>query len=376
IGLVATAAGGIALLHAAPDPDAVDQAATQADALPVRVVAAERQDGHTVSARFAGRLEPARRTALAFDAGGTLSAVLVDEGDAVALGDVVARLDTDRVEAQRRRLRASLASVEAELELARRTLERQQVLEQQGHASTQRLDEARLAVDALDARRAEVAAAVGEVDVALDKAVLRAPFAGTVAARHVDEGAVVGAGRPVLDLLETGRSEARIGVSPDAAATLTVGDTVAVAAGGRRLEARVTALRPDLSTGTRTVTVLLSVATPAATAYGDVVEVTVERPVATSGFWLPMTALVEGERGLWTVYTVRPAPDGGGRVVGQEAVEVRHTEGDRVYVAGTLTDGAVVIADGTHRVIPGQRVRPVEADTPAAPSLDLVEADR
>jgi hypothetical protein len=107
-----------------------------------------------------------------------------------------------------------------------------------------------------------------------------------------------------------------------------------------------------------------------------VVEVTVERPVATPGFWLPMTALVEGERGLWTVYTVRPAPDGGGRVVGQEAVEVRHTEGDRVYVAGTLADGAVVIGDGTHRVIPGQRVRAVEADTPAAPSLDLVEADR
>jgi pyruvate/2-oxoglutarate dehydrogenase complex dihydrolipoamide acyltransferase (E2) component len=52
----------------------------------------------------------------------------------------------------------------------------------------------------------------------LEKSVLKAPFAGTVAARLMDEGTVIMAGQTVLRLVEDTHLEARVGVPPHVAA--------------------------------------------------------------------------------------------------------------------------------------------------------------
>ena len=38
-------------------------------------------------------------------------------------------------------------------------------------------------------------------------------------------------------------------------------------------------------------------------------------------------------------------------------MQLLHTEADRAYVRGTLSDGEMVVSRGTHRMAPGQRVR-------------------
>jgi multidrug efflux pump subunit AcrA (membrane-fusion protein) len=43
-------------------------------------------------------------------------------------------------------------------------------------------------------------------------------------------------------------------------------------------------------------------------------------------------------------------------------VEVIHQQSERVYVQGTLLDGDLVVADGTHRVVAGQGVRLAGSD--------------
>jgi multidrug efflux pump subunit AcrA (membrane-fusion protein) len=87
---------------------------------------------------------------------------------------------------------------------------------------------------------------------------------------------------------------------------------------------------------------------------GDLARIALERNVASTGMWLPITALAESRRGLWSAYVVVPSESG--PVVERREVEVLHAESDRAFVRGTLRDGETVVATGLHRLVPGQRV--------------------
>lgn len=329
--------------------------------LPVEVVRLRPESGYTVEDRFTGRLEPARRAALGFERGGLVLAILVDEGDRVAAGQTIARLDTATLEAERARLVAQREQIAAALDLARRTLARQEALEGQGHASAQRLDEARLAVAVEEARAAEIAAGIARLDVDIEKSVLSAPFSGTIGARRLDEGAIAAAGAAVVEMLESNAPRIRIGVSPDAAARLRVGAHATLLIEGAPTPARVVAVRPDLDLATRTVSALFAPTWPVAAAFGAIAELRLPHFVEEPGYWAPLAALVEGERGLWSVLVAAPGQGAGqdqgeGAEIVREAVEVLHVEGDRAFVRGTLAPGAALLAGGSHRVAPGQRV--------------------
>ena len=103
---------------------------------------------------------------------------------------------------------------------------------------------------------------------------------------------------------------------------------------------------------------------------GAVARIELGREVESPGFWLPITSLTRGSRGLWSVYAVARMGDGK-QIVSRRSVEVIHTEGERARVRGTLDDGDLVISDGTHRVVPGQRVEPIEVGA----ALELSQSD-
>ncbi|MEE3099055.1 MAG: efflux RND transporter periplasmic adaptor subunit, partial [Pseudomonadota bacterium] len=349
-------------------------AAPALPAVRVEALRVDRVRGLTVETRRLGVVEPARAVSAAFDLAGTVAEVTVQEGQAVREGQVIARLDTSRIRARIDELTAQRASLEAQAELARRTAERQETLRERGFASDQRWDEARSEMDRIAAsiRQAEAGLAAARID--LSHAELRAPFAGEVAARHVDEGAVIAAGTPVAEVIETGRPRVRVGLPEAAAARLTQGALVEVeapdAGGPRRLVAAVAALRPDLDPATRTRAALLDLLLPAgqSVAFGRTVEVIAEDWRDADGAWLPLTALREGEKGLWTALVAVPdEAHPGGHVARAAALEVLHVAGDRAFVRGALQDGELVVAAGAHKVAPGMPVDPVV--TPAAAAL-------
>ncbi|MGI9385682.1 MAG: efflux RND transporter periplasmic adaptor subunit [Methyloligellaceae bacterium] len=312
------------------------------------------EDGYTVAERFAGRLEPARQTQLAFERAGLVIKVLFDEGDRIEAGTVVARLDTAQLEARRAQLNAQKRELQARLDLAKVTLTRQKSLKSKGWQSVQRFDEARFSVAELTAAIARIDASIRSVDIDLGKSEIRAPFAGTMAARSIDEGAIISAGTAILELLEADARQVRVGVSVAAAATLSTDRIYSLQSGDRTYQGRLISKRPDLQTGTRTVTALFEARDAKDVPFGDIVELVLERRIAAKGAWLPVTALSEGRKGLWTVLTV--VERGGEPAIAREAVEVLHVEARRVFVRGTLVPDARVVLDGSNRVIPGQRV--------------------
>ncbi|MEM7597324.1 MAG: efflux RND transporter periplasmic adaptor subunit [Pseudomonadota bacterium] len=316
------------------------------------------EPGYRVARGFVGQLEAAQQADLAFEAGGTLAEVLVEEGAHVAQGAVLARTDTRGLNADRAALLAARAGLEAQLELAQLTLGRQEALEKQGFAATQRFDEARISVTELTARLDQTDAQIARIDVRLDKSVLRAPFAGRIGARMADLGQTVGAGTPVLSVLEEAAPRLRVGLPADMALTLEENAQADALFGTQRYAARLVHLRPDLDPRTRTrsaVFELILTEGDTAPAFGQSGQIRLTQDVTDQGAWVPLTALREGVNGSWTVLTV----DGENRAA-LEAVELLHSDETRAFVRGSFADGAAVIAAGPHRVVPGQSVDVLE----------------
>lgn len=339
-----------------------DESDAPRDPLPVTVAVIDVQDSYVVQQQFTGQIEPRRKADLGFEAGGTIEKIAVDEGEIVVEGDVLARLDTRALDAQLAQQRAAREALEAQLELAELTSRRQDELAERNFASQQRADETRLLVSELQARLTEMDAAITGVEIQLDKAVLRAPFAGEIARRYLDEGARTGPATPVIEVLETAAPQLRIGLSPDVAARLELGEPLDVAVAGAPMQAVPINRRRDIDPITRTVPVLFEISGDGVDAlvYGAVVRLSVEREVEGRGTWVPLAALSEGPRGLWTLYTV--TDHAGDTITARESVEIVYADEQRAYVRGGLDDGMRIVTEGPHRLAPGQRVTPSFAE--------------
>ena len=349
-GAGAAVLAGHAVLSAksAPDPGPF------APRIAVGVIQVEIIDGYTVTRRFAGQVEAAARIDLGFELGGRITEVLVEEGDVVADGAILARLDTSALIPEHAALVAELGALEADAELARLTLARNQALTERGFRSVAAQDDARLALVRAKAGMASTRARIAGVDVQIEKSVLVAPFPARVGARRADPGQTMAAGQTVLVLFDAAAARVRVGLPPDLAATRRVGDTVVVDIGGMVQTATIRQIRPDLDPSTHSRSIVLTLPKDAAPVLGDTVALMLEQTVKASGFWAPLSALREGVRGSWSVMALEATPDGDRAV--PAAVEVIHSDGARVFLRGALPPGARIVAEAPDRVARGQLV--------------------
>ena len=387
-------------------------------ALPVDAVVAVAEPGYPVEREFLGRLEAERESELSFERIDRVIAIAVDEGDTVAAGTPLATLDLSMLDARRAQLdadltqaaatlaelengsrqedvdeaRAIVAELEARAGLAQSTEKRTAGAFEQRAVSAQQLDEARLATsvaraqlaaarerlgrleagpraERIDAQRARVISIREQLrlnDVDREKSQLVAPFDAVVLRRHVDEGETVSPGRAILRLMERAPLELRVGVSRDAVAALPVGSEHTVDVHGESYAAVVRSVTPERNDATRTVAVRLTIADLPSRFHGDLARARVQETREGDGFWIATEALTESWRGLWSCYVAEPvaandlAPDdpvGATHRIGRRELLIRHTEGDRTFVAGTLAAGELVIVEGIHRLVPHQLVR-------------------
>jgi len=136
---------------------------------------------------------------------GRVAEVLIEEGQTVTAGEVLARLEptdaqaqVDLASAEVRAAEAQLADLEVQLAQARRDLRREHELADRQLTSRQSAEDAQSTVQSLSARiasqRAQIAVARRRVEVAhvaLDNTVVRAPFAGVVTVKAAQPGEIV-----------------------------------------------------------------------------------------------------------------------------------------------------------------------------------------
>ena len=336
-------------------------------ALLVMVETVRESDHYSIQREFIGRVEATRRTRLGFELPGEIREIHVDEGDTVAAGDVLARLDTARLEARLAEARAAYDQAVSARDFAVRSHQRRKEAAASGGISEQAVDEA---LDKANAARAGVAAAdarLNSVEVDLRKSKLTAPYDAVIVKREIDEGNIVAAGNTVLFLQELAAPEIRVGVAGDIAAAIATDDQYEVSIGTQRVNAVVRAVLPVRNPATRTIDVILTLDQGYTVYPGDIARISVEKPVIEPGFWLPLTALAEGSRGLWRVNIVTPiepatlSANGATHIVEPRSVEVLYKQDEIVFVRGALTDGEQYIVSGTQRIVPYQHVRVTDA---------------
>ena len=334
-------------------------AVNEPEPLVVKVVEVELSETLTLSDKFTGMATPRRTSMLGFQTGGRIESVRVDTGSEVKKGQTLARLDTRSLQAQLAAANAAVDEARAGRDIAQTTVTRQQTLLEKGHVSQQRVDEAQAQVDAANARILAAQAQADTLKVQIDLARITAPFGGVITKRLADEGSIAAPGVPLLELVETGNMEARIGLPADEAASLVVGETYSLATGDRLVEAKLRAMTGVIDAGARTVTTVFDIQNADLPA-GSVVRLALDRAVAERGVWVPIGALTEGNRGLWAVYVAEP--DGGKWRARKRPVEIVQAEADRAFVRGALSSGDKVIQEGIRRLSPGMPVTPSEAE--------------
>lgn len=345
--------------------DASSQKYTSADPLPVEVMTVQFENGYEIPVQFTGILEAPQDSWLGFEVVGTLKRMLVEEGQRVQAGTPLAELDASRIQAALKEAEAGLNQATSNHELAvwsrDRTLEAYQLkaVSDQEWESVRR--KAEVSEAGLDAARAGVSALMVE----LEKHTIQAPFHGTVLDLPLDEGSIVGAGAGVVRMIQAGPMLAKIAVGVEAAGDLEKGMNVSLRhnRSGVSLEAVVLKLAPETHRQTRSRWVWFELKSdPESNVLlaGDLVEYLPKLKRAGSGCWIPMTALTESYRGLWSCFVLIPDPQADSsnvwRVERRE-VETLALDGERVFVRGDLVEGESLIARGSHRVAGGQKVR-------------------
>jgi len=172
--------------------------------------AASEAEGQSID----GFTQPYRSAAVSSEESGVIVALLVEEGDRVQRGDVIARLD-DRVHQVQLELAEQRMNSTSELDAARLAFEKREAiheqlldLREQSHASQSELirSELELAIARSKYLAAQEAAASREIEyrrsrILAEKRVIRASFDGIIAAIHIQEGEFVSPVNPEIATL-------------------------------------------------------------------------------------------------------------------------------------------------------------------------------
>ena len=179
----------------------------------VRTATAQKE---SISGRFTvnGTFQPQTRAKISAEMGGQVVAIYVEEGSEVKAGQVIAKLSGDKIN-------VNLNNAKANLDNAVSTLERYEAAFQTGGVTAVQLDQARLQVQNARAQVESAQLSSGDTNV-------RSKVSGIVNQKMVELGMVVGAGTPLIEVVNISSLKLKVEVDEALVSRLQVGDTVNV----------------------------------------------------------------------------------------------------------------------------------------------------
>ena len=281
-------------------------------------------------------------------------------GDVVSKGQIVAQLDRRTIEASLKSIQAQYERGLAQKRLSDLQLQRATELLTSGAISQYQFDEAQLNADANTATVQALLADIELITVNQTNTELRSPFDGVINSQYLSVGDTVAPGTPVYSVAALSGREVMIGVPENVIDHLELGQQVQLQAGTVAVEGRLVGISNTLDRMTRTRALRIELPNALTLPPGQMINLKQTVTIDEVGGWLPMTAITEGNRGLWTALKLARNEDG--KLIAQQAaIEILDFADDQVYVRGLLKDGDRVVAAGTHRVVPGMIVIPTDA---------------
>ena len=193
---------------------------------------------------------------------GEIQGLTVREGDTVNAGQVLARVDPLESRARLDQARQQVQTARAQVDIAQRSFDNNRALVAQGFISGTALENSQANLAAAQATLAATQAGAELATKALDDTVLRAPVAGQVSQRLVQNGERVAVETRVLEIVDLSRLELEASVSSADAMQLKIGQLAQVQVDGssQPVSATLARINPSASAGSRAVQLYLTIA--------------------------------------------------------------------------------------------------------------------
>ena len=329
---------------AQPAKDGAKDAAKGARVTPVKAVAA-RSASAVDEVGAVGSLRADEAVTIRPEIAGRIAEIRFSEGQNVARGAVLVRLDQSE-------LAAVAASSRAQLQLEEQKLQRSEDLKKKGFISAQGLDDQRTSL-------ARARAKLAEDEAKLAKTEMRASFPGVAGLRQVSEGQYVAAGTDIARLEKIDQLKLDFRIPESYIGKLKAGQPVKVlvdAYRGKVFSGSIYAIEPGVDDQTRTIQLRARVANADMQLRpGMFARVQVQLGVRENAVWIPEAAIVPKGQDS-TVY----------RVIDGKVDLVRVQTGARrvgeVEIVKGISAGELVVTEGVQKIGPGSAVTLMKAE--------------
>jgi membrane fusion protein (multidrug efflux system) len=293
---------------------------------------------HAVNVRTTGDLLASEEVEIKAPVAGNVRTIHFREGQSVRRGDLLVEIDNRSWVAQKKGLEARLISAEGE---ARR---KSKLLAVQG-VSAEEAEQAEAEVGSLKAQ-------IEGLDVMIDLAAVRAPFAGRLGMRYFSPGAYLSQGSVIARLVQSDKVKVDFTVPAKYAGEAGIGRSVKVISSNAAdtASAEIYAVDPRISTSSRSLRIRAIMHKPNPSYIpGDFVQVLLEVERKDDALMVPAECIIP-ELKEQAVFIVR-----GGKAV-RQVVETGSRTEDRVEILGGLASGDTVLTTGLMDVREGDRV--------------------
>lgn len=359
-------------------------------------------DHYMVTREYVGIVQAGQQSNLGFELGGKIAQIFVDVGDKIQEGDPLIVLDTQLLITSADQLTAQQAQITAQLELVNANLKRQNTLKKKGFSAESEIDNLNSQRNALRANYRQVGATLAANRLQQEKSTIYAPYSGTISARYISKGDVVNTGSPTLRLLASNRKEAHVGIPTKqllrvnqlSQSSATKTENAANTDGKKQWVLRIgdktyttTLLNPGASVNlnSRSITLRFELPDSVTAIDGELAYLQLDDKHDDNGYWVPLSAMTDGLRGVWNVYVLsEESADENNTLesskrklrVERRSVQVLYANGKQAYISGAVNAGEKLVSDGLHRLVPGQTVVISERSwLPKKLSLPLIDSE-
>lgn len=342
----------VAGLAAAYDRKGTDQAEPVANDAKLVETETVKLDQASRYSELSGTLSPGEEAAISFEASGRITEMYYKEGDQVAAGEIMARMDATEYSLQLAQSETAMEKSRVAYQKARDDFNRMEELYRQGALSK---NDHEIARDRLTVAEKDYLLAQKSYSLVNEgKNQLRAPIGGTVIAKLFSVGQVVGTGTPVYRIGQVNQLKMILPVPDSEISTWEKGNVVTLILHNDSREGRVTRILPTTNQGTGTIGVEVTVDNSLRDWFpGQVVKA--RRAVDTrEGIFVPVQAVLNYGEEKPHVFVVS----------GDKAVKTTVTTGqligDRLEIISALKPGDQVVIRGADQLFDGNVIKQAE----------------
>ena len=318
----------------------------------VTIVRAEQiRSGPSVS----GSLAPLKSATIRAEMSAAVMQTFAEPGQSVRAGQALAQLDATVLRDQSLSARSAVTTAQSSYDIARRDLTRTETLELAGAIAEREVERARNAVLGAQTQLSTARAQLANIQKALDKASVQAPFSGVVSQRQVNAGDVVSPGTALYTIVDPGSMQLEASVPAEQLGQVRVGMPVDFRVNGypnRAFTGRITRVNPTADPTTRQVKITAAIPNAGNTLVGGLFA---EGRVSTESKVAPMVSVsAVDERGL------RPSAVRlkNGRIEKVEvSLGIRDAAAETVEITAGLVPGDTLLLGAARGISPGTPVR-------------------